>query len=133
MVVLYFSTCFGLELTLPSCSSAVSGTIPENSVGTARRHRAVPTPDTPGTVPTISNEDMLVISPAIGHVEGQDFQFWVLDDRIIRQRLLPYRARESKWLRAYAAQQVKMGVYRRVEPHEEDPTWIVNLILVPQG
>ena len=26
-----------------------------------------------------------------------------------------------------------MGVYRPVRPSEPDPTWIVNLILVPEG
>ena len=50
------------------------------------------------------DENMFVISPAIGHVPGEDFRFDVLDERIIRQKLLPYGVQESRWLRNYVEQ-----------------------------
>ena len=75
----------------------------------------------------------LVFGDAIGTVKEFPFRFRVVDDTPIRQRPIGYSHEERQWIREYMEAQEKLGIVRKVLPGEEEPRFVVGVVLVKEG
>lgn len=78
-------------------------------------------------------EDGLVWGDAIGEVRDIIFTFKVKDETPIRHKPIQYARPEREFIREDMAKMCKLGILREILPGEEEPIFVVGLVLVKDG
>lgn len=78
-------------------------------------------------------EDGLVFGNSIGCVDEFPFKFNVEDETPLREKPIQYAREERNWIEEYLTDLEELGVVRRINPGDPEPTFAVNAVLVKDG